>query len=465
MPVGVEVRLIRLARRFEEQRRLLQEGDADGVRARLDRHADLEVLHRLSAWLTGSPAGRCGCTVNDLHALPIEQQFDLVRLAQALDLLVAIARQADLDLVFPIPRERVVDDGAAARAEGKSLDVLLLREVWRHADRLAARRAARAPDRDAADLLRRRHIAIQQRRRQIADRHVVEAVARFVGWQQRRGVDVEREQIADGVLVFGAREAADRRRPPRIRLRRRRAIERRLQRRDHRRRRSRRPAASSRPAASGGPAAFGRPSPTRPDAGRRRPRHRVEREVPLSSRPRHGRRRSTCRPARRGVRSRNPQVGRCAARSSGALAARAIVNAAAPTTVSMPGRRCTRGIPQHHTAGFLAGRVEIDEDVVETKCDNRRHRKHMVWRILLTVVLVAAGHGPGAITQTTVPPPGVTEALVQFTASDGTPLVGKLSLPAQSAAPPPVVFFLHGAGPETTTTRFAIAIAMGRFGP
>ena len=56
-----------------------------------------------------------------------------------------------------------------------------------------------ASDREAADLLRGRHVAIQQRRREIADRHVVEAVAGFVGRQQRRGVDVEREQIADGV--------------------------------------------------------------------------------------------------------------------------------------------------------------------------------------------------------------------------------------------------------------------------
>ena len=138
-------------------------------------------------------------------------------------------------------------------------------------------------------------------------------------------------------------------------------------------------------------------------------------------------------------------AGRCAALSV-SLVPRATPNAAAPMTINAQ-PAAYRGIRQHDTRRIRAGRAEIGQDLVGTKCDNRRHRKHMVWRILLTGVLVAAAHAP-AITQTTVPPPGVTDVLVQFTASDGTPLVGKLSLPAQAAAPPPVVFFLHGAGPR-----------------
>ena len=114
----------------------------------------------------------------------------------------------------------------------------------RNPDRVAAGRAARAADRQAADLLRRRDVAVEQRRRQIADRHVVEAVAGLVGRQQRRDVDVEREQIADGVLVFGSGQPPDRGGAAGIRMRRGRAIERRLERRDHARRTSRRPAAA-----------------------------------------------------------------------------------------------------------------------------------------------------------------------------------------------------------------------------
>ena len=74
------------------------------------------------------PAGG-GLTVNERHALAVEQHLQLVRLAQALDVLVAVARQADLDLVLAVLREGVADQRAAARAERQPLDVLLLRDV------------------------------------------------------------------------------------------------------------------------------------------------------------------------------------------------------------------------------------------------------------------------------------------------------------------------------------------------
>ncbi len=112
---------------------------------------------------------------------------------------------------------------------GQAIDVLLLREVRCHAKRLAARHATRPADREPADLLRGRHVALEQRRRQLADRDVVEPVARFVGRQERGNVHVEREQVADGVAVLGTREPADRRGAARIRPHGRRAIERRLE--------------------------------------------------------------------------------------------------------------------------------------------------------------------------------------------------------------------------------------------
>ena len=83
--------------------------------------------------------------MNDCHPLAVEQHLQLVRLAQALDVLVAVARQPDLDLVLAVLREGVRDERAAARAERQPLDVLLLREVRPDADRVAAGRPAAAP--------------------------------------------------------------------------------------------------------------------------------------------------------------------------------------------------------------------------------------------------------------------------------------------------------------------------------
>ena len=73
------------------------------------------------------PAG--GVDGERLHPLAVQQQFQLVRLAQAFDVLVAVARQPDLDLVLAVLREGVADQRAAARAERQPFDVLLLREV------------------------------------------------------------------------------------------------------------------------------------------------------------------------------------------------------------------------------------------------------------------------------------------------------------------------------------------------
>lgn len=54
-----------------------------------------------------------------------------------------------------------------------------------------------------------------------------------------------------------------------------------------------------------------------------------------------------------------------------------------------------------------------------------------------------------------------TDIVVSFEASDGTPLEGKLTLPASGAAPFPVVFYLHGAGARTYDSPFTYADADG----
>jgi hypothetical protein len=142
-------------------------------------------------------------------ALAVEQDLQLVRLLQALNVLVAVPGQADLDLVVAVLGEVVRDQGSAARADRQSFDVLFLGDVRPDPDRVAARRATGASHGQAADLLRRGEVAIQQRGREVAHRHVIEPATGLVVGKKRRRIDVERQEVADGVLVLGAVEPSE----------------------------------------------------------------------------------------------------------------------------------------------------------------------------------------------------------------------------------------------------------------
>ena len=52
-----------------------------------------------------------------LHAVAVQQHFQFVSLVQAFDLLVSIAREADLDVILIVAWKRVGQQGATARAE------------------------------------------------------------------------------------------------------------------------------------------------------------------------------------------------------------------------------------------------------------------------------------------------------------------------------------------------------------
>ena len=116
----------------------------------------------------------------------------------------ADAEVLNRELVLAVRREVVAGDDAAARAEGHAVEALVLRGVARRQIGGLGRRLPVA-DRHAGDARRRRRVRLEQRRR---DRQrpgdVVEAVGRIVGRQQRGGVDLQVEQIADGVGVLGA---------------------------------------------------------------------------------------------------------------------------------------------------------------------------------------------------------------------------------------------------------------------
>ena len=115
--------------------------------------------------------------------------------------------------VFAVDGEVVAKRDPAARPDRQAGHVIVLREIAADAERLERGRDLRAGDGEAADLPRRREIALHQRRRHAQHgRVVVEPVRLFVGRQQRRDVDVEIEQVANGVAVLGSIQPMHRRR-------------------------------------------------------------------------------------------------------------------------------------------------------------------------------------------------------------------------------------------------------------
>ena len=198
----VQRRQIRLQQRRRQRVRLLDEGHADGARAGLDRHPHLHPrfddldgvvgTHQRGLVVLGRPHR------HQVHALAVHADLDLVRRGQPSDEADVRPPQLGLDHVLAVERKRVANQRAAARAERQSIDVPGLRQVEPDAMRLVGGRAGRIADGRGADLLGGGDVAFEQHRRDAQHvGHVVEAEARVVGRQQRRRVDVERQQIAD----------------------------------------------------------------------------------------------------------------------------------------------------------------------------------------------------------------------------------------------------------------------------
>ena len=166
--------------------------------------------------------------VERLDSPAVQQRVDAVGVQQAPDLVDPVARHADPEHVLPVHREVVRDGDAAARAERQVLvRATVLHERPRDAVRDSPHRGV--ADGQPADLARRRHVALQEQRRDGQDvGDIVEAPARVVGRQQCRNVDVEIEQVAHRTAVFRAIEAVNGR-PAWIRIVERNAIQRRFQ--------------------------------------------------------------------------------------------------------------------------------------------------------------------------------------------------------------------------------------------
>ncbi len=110
-----------------------------------------------------------------------------MRLGQALDVLVAVPRQPDLDLVLAVLREGVVEQRLPPRVPSGSPSTC---SSWVRSggtpEGVAAGRRLGRPTASRLIFSAAGQVAVEQRRRQVADGDVVEAVAGLVGRQQRR---------------------------------------------------------------------------------------------------------------------------------------------------------------------------------------------------------------------------------------------------------------------------------------
>ena len=102
----------------------------------------------------------------------------------------------------------MVDEGASPGSEGESRDVPFLGEVRAEYDDTASGHDAKTAHGQSADFLRRSEVAFHQGRRQLYNSNVVEAEACIVTRQERRDIDIESQEIANGVAILGAIQAS-----------------------------------------------------------------------------------------------------------------------------------------------------------------------------------------------------------------------------------------------------------------
>jgi len=169
--------------------------EADLLEPRVDlfHHAALDLVVRAHVFLAADDRLVDRLTVHDDDDMVLELHVVAPDMGRHI---------GDVDLVLAVGREVVLDDQAAARAERQALHVRLLKAGSR-VIRLAAGPHVGPPDRLHGDHARRADVLLDERRRDLQPaRNVVEVLDDLVERQERRRVDVDREQVADRVLVF-----------------------------------------------------------------------------------------------------------------------------------------------------------------------------------------------------------------------------------------------------------------------
>ncbi len=163
--------------------------------------------------------------VGKMNSLAAHGELHLVRELQAAHDVQVGPIQLRLELVFAIQRKIVMHQNPADGPQGQPFHVLVLRKVLANAEGGAGSLGVGISHRQRADARRGGQITLLERWRKTQDiGHIVEAVGRIVGRQQRGGVHVEREKIANCIGVLGAIHAV-KQGTPRVRLGLRRAIQ------------------------------------------------------------------------------------------------------------------------------------------------------------------------------------------------------------------------------------------------
>ena len=213
-----------------------QEGRPDFVGTRRHRKLYLQPARATASTLPLSRTGRSLLLGKEVHPLSVDGQLELELLGRCTGIVDASPGNLQHEGVETIDRKGAPDENTATRAERQLVEMAVLRKLSRHLIRVNHPRDGRIRDGEAADLAGGAEIALDQsRRHEECVRHVVEALSDVIGGQQQRDVHlfrkvVERQQIADSVLVFGPVEPTHRRRASRVRRHSRCVIERALDR-------------------------------------------------------------------------------------------------------------------------------------------------------------------------------------------------------------------------------------------
>ncbi len=211
------------------------ERDPDGVGPALDLGADLEVGRRLADVALPLGVARLGRRPSvrgrrarglaphrePLEEPPVEAEVEQVPPPHAADVVLPIRGQPDAEDVAAVGGKMVGGGEAAARPEGQGLALPVgLRQQHRVLEAREVRRGHHAGG-EARYLPRRRQVPLELRGRDGEHLGVVvePGVRRLVPGQQRLDVDLEREEVADGVAVLGAVQAVHRAGPPGVGVR------------------------------------------------------------------------------------------------------------------------------------------------------------------------------------------------------------------------------------------------------
>ena len=189
-----------------------QERRRDSVDAGLQRHTDIEALLDLVTRGRGVLHRRlevrrpAECRQQDTAA--IDGDLELMRILEPAHRRGVGAVQLHLQPVLRVERNGRLNGQPAKRPERQAVDVNVLGRVLPHAEDLTGWLDPAIADGQRRNPSRGREIPLEQHRRHAQGvGNVVEAVRRVVRRQERCGVHVERDEIANRVGVLGAVQA------------------------------------------------------------------------------------------------------------------------------------------------------------------------------------------------------------------------------------------------------------------